>query len=770
MNELKHTIVHHRHVSSIVTIDTTDAPFNEEAETYAICNGLSNQILGHASILANAIDRGISVRMPNAYIFNGAQTINKEGKMEDIAPNVHNSIPIERVFNIKHLRKLLWSRNEGTNIQIVPIDGKATCDGWLDRLRTPNPDTLRLILNNFGASELVNETIEDIVNNVMKKIGTEADYKNGVCVHHRDGKDWHDHCNSWENERNGHNCREREGRSLGSLVKSRILDDSKLQTKLLFYVGDHEPPKDLATDYGFTVFSRSDFGITEEKEIVEKFLGIKVDYSSDRNEYRTLYRDIFAVIDFFICAKMKSFVGNSVSTFSALQISKRNGYASWYNSRFIPLSDFAPFSVPIVYTYTEGSDVKGKIMLQASIMSVRKRLGDHQPIHILYHGDKKAKTGRQYKDCDFVQWLKHRNVVLHSHDPKWIYMVEQYRLREGDPLKSHLFAHAGNFIGTWQRIDIPDFLECEYVLYLDADTVVHKPFSMADFTSMITDTIAFAIEEENSEIPWNAGVALMNVPHMRETKKYFFQYMRRVMYSNGKKEFPTVADQGAYVGFYHLDKLQTKFNVKPYYNHYDKDMKILHFQGPKPNEILEYLAGKQPTPLMGQIFEKMDKQHGTNNLCFSIKTWSDALVEEPHLVREYCESAFSDDLVMMATCNQILISSPKLQTGECQKEIERIMAASEGVTKEELLLSKRMHEEKASKLDDSCASLSKLEDSVPPFPTSYVLMLVSMNVLTAVMLRLKWMQCNKGGQEYLSKKKGMSQMRKNSPSLFLKEL
>ena len=76
----------------------------------------------------------------------------------------------------------------------------------------------------------------------------------------------------------------------------------------------------------------------------------------------------------------------------------------------------------------------------------------------------------------------------------------------GDPNTSHLFAHAGNYLGTWQRIDIPNFIESEYMLYLDADTVVTEAFTSGDFGLDITANIAFSIEGEDvrNKIPWTS--------------------------------------------------------------------------------------------------------------------------------------------------------------------------------------------------------------------------------------------------------------------------
>ena len=176
----------------------------------------------------------------------------------------------------------------------------------------------------------------------------------------------------------------------------------------------------------------------------------------------TSNRDLYALVDFFVCASIPYFIGNSVSTFSALQIAIRNNEKSyWYNSQSIPLSTMIQgYSIPIVYTYTEHSKVSGKFLLQGSITSVRRHMPSN-PIHILYDGN---------TDIEFLQWLQEKRVTIHYHNPTWRDPIEQMRLN-GNSKKSNLFLHPGNYFGTWQRIDIPLFIKSEYCLLLDADTI-----------------------------------------------------------------------------------------------------------------------------------------------------------------------------------------------------------------------------------------------------------------------------------------------------------
>lgn len=151
--------------------------------------------------------------------------------------------------------------------------------------------------------------------------------------------------------------------------------------------------------------------------------------------------------------------------------------------------------------------------------------------------------------------------------------------RNGDERKSHLFKHFGNYLGTWQRIDIPKFINAEFALLLDCDTIVMAPFTFADFTKKMTKSIALSAEmEEDAEQPWNAGVLLMNLPYLRETYDGFLEFIkshrenepyvikyRESWFFTTYVEAPS--DQGAYLSYYadSLEFLSTDFNDKPYY-------------------------------------------------------------------------------------------------------------------------------------------------------------------------------------------------------------
>ena len=272
-------------------------------------------------------------------------------------------------------------------------------------------------------------------------------YENGICLHRQD---LHDHCRQWENIKDGiwiGFCLEQDGKSLENLLKNRLIRKGNAATKNLFlyYVGDHKPPVSELSDIGFNkVVTHEDIlGETGEMAFMREILGDNMDENLSRAEYKTKYRDLWAMFDYFTCLQIKRFVGNSVSTWSALQIAARNGYEIWNNSQSIPLAAITPkFPIPIVYTDTELSQPMGKTLLKISIISVREHMGETQQIHILYNG---------HKDHKFIKWIKEKHVVLHKQYPDWKELIEKHRLK-GDQNSSHLFAHAGNYLGRGNEL------------------------------------------------------------------------------------------------------------------------------------------------------------------------------------------------------------------------------------------------------------------------------------------------------------------------------
>ena len=481
----------------------------------------------------------------------------------------------------------------------------------------------------------------------------------------------------------------------------------------------------------------------------QRILSTKYGFSSQLDLQRDA-RDFFALLDFYVCRTLPRFVGNSVSTFSAIQIALRQpssssslvvdqpqpsdpnrlpssssreglkstdvapapstqtrtltpGAAYWYNSQSIPLSQFwKTYEIPIVYTYTEESMASGKHFLQASIASVRHHM-PHTPIHILYHGQ---------ADIEFRNWLQQtpNHVILHTHNPTWAADIEEMRLH-GDVQRSHLFLHAGNYLGTWQRIDIPLFVDAEYALLLDSDTIVQKPLSLRDFGLYMTHGLAMSSELKYPEQkPANAGIMLMNIPFLRETHSAFIKYIVEHKSTGGQfRHHPSPSDQGAYLTFYgdRTRFLPYKFNMKPYFPlqsspsregdpsppppklykfnmkphiplpsppsrkgdpsppppHKLQNMKIVHFHGPKPHEYIAYIAFGKNCPEASNFLCTRGWAQAPSSLCHALSIFAQASLSVTHSTiamgtpsskMGYCQASFPANPLHAQTCQKIL--------------------------------------------------------------------------------------------------------------------
>lgn len=613
---------------------------------YNVCNGLSNQLLLHASGIARAIESQSSVvQVPDYFIVNGEQTSD-----EQVSPTNKNSVPLSRAFDIELLQRRV--QELGIRIELIRWDEEKdsaghgttmvtnnstqsviTCER-LSSLAGANPELILKVIQAFQPSS----TIRTLTKTIMASLA-ERGLDQGVCFHHRNGQDWHDHCERWGNAslEDGiyrGNCKAvNNNRSLVQLLEDRALTSPD---RWVYYCGDHEVPTELKVQTNYTILSKDQFMSEQNKQAVQAIKpGSNV-------------RDIWALMDYSICGSLPFFVGNSVSTFTALQIASRQQEGSyWYNSQNIPLGDvWDIYQIPVVYSYTELSDPKGKYMLQASISSLRQHM-PHNKISILYHGK---------QDVSFQQWLRNRNVTVFEHDPEWKQEIDKMRVN-GNANSSHLFLHAGNYFGTWQRIDIPKFIETEYCLLLDADTVIMQPFTLKDFGLNLTQSIGMSAERHRHHKGnlLNAGVTLMNVPHMRATYDEFLKFIMEHV-NHPAYHHPAPSDQGAYLEFYEatVQQISNFWNWKSYWgvkvkNNMFRKIKIVHFHGIKPHDFVKKLLGYPCDNALADLCPKFK----LNIFRVMVNRFLLAAASIPEFNRGYCEASFntSED---QSRCSSIL--------------------------------------------------------------------------------------------------------------------
>lgn len=656
------------------------------ANTYTVCNGLSNQLLGHAAYVANLIKSGKKVAIPDAFIVNGVQSEkNEDGQtLNNIIPTKENSVPLTSIIEGNTLLSKI--RQLGGEACFVPYDLVVATNeeqkkdmkcSWLEQLRLSDDDIALSLLESMKPSNPLQDIVNSVISNIEHK-SPDSKVSDGVCLHHRDGPDWHKHCSIWK----GNNCMNAENMAIEDLVKYRLPD--AYPKKWMYYVGDATPSPTLVEAVkektNLQLFYRDEDELADNDEI-----GKLVGYKEPSVE---THRDIYAAVDFFVCKSLSSFIGNSVSTFSAAQTALRRGSnSSWYNSRSIPLlADFLKVGViPVVYTYTEQSQAMGKVLLKTSITSVRRTFGLNIDINVIYHGT---------EDKMFLKWLEERHVIVHIHEPKWLGMLHDM-VSHADEKSSHLYAHIGNYIGTWQRIDIPLFIDAEYIIFLDSDTVVRNKFDLSDFGKEITPGIAFSKEHpENVELPTNAGVAIMNVPKLRETHTKFLEFIQE--HAAKKQDFVLgPSDQGAYLDFYgsyetgsgtgvirrkhgvskYVKYLDAIFNVKPYYKKKETfdNRKIIHYHGLKPHDIIKALMGYHLdnfAPAVRFLYPTMF-DGVVQPLCLTLRDFAISVVEEEDNLEQFCHLGFPSIAKDEIACKSFLEKLSQEETGfDCEGLME----------------------------------------------------------------------------------------------------
>uniref|UniRef100_A0A6U2CS89 Hexosyltransferase n=1 Tax=Chlamydomonas euryale TaxID=1486919 RepID=A0A6U2CS89_9CHLO len=302
-------------------------------------------------------------------------------------------------------------------------------------------------------------------------------------------------------------------------------------------------------------------------------------------------REFQAAVSYALGIDSQRFIGNSVSTFSALMIMERrmlDKWAAYYNGGNIPLTGFLQGMVKLPWVFTHNNQSwEYDYMVKAAVLSANK-IGTLQP-HCIFKGS---------NESDIAVWLVNNGVGLIDHTPYWTSKFqEKYRLSHAQKNldASHLFADVSSMLGTFARLDIPvikELYQYTYILYTDTDVFFQLPFTLDTFGLPLPPSLAMAYERPEA-FPYNAGVLLMNLPVMRKDHQDIIDTMLFSSQNNGFHygRFGP-GDQGVLNMFYEEDLKQhvlpEAFNAK-IYKPLVKHVYIVHFQGPKPDDILDYL-------------------------------------------------------------------------------------------------------------------------------------------------------------------------------------
>lgn len=188
---------------------------------------------------------------------------------------------------------------------------------------------------------------------------------------------------------------------------------------------------------------------------------------------------------------------------------------------------------------------------------------------------------------EFTSWLRKQNVPYYKwRVPFFNEIKEKYTGK-----RSFDFC-----AGTYLRIEIPNVFDFygikeDYILFIDVDTLILDTIDLTD----IKPKCFAGPPDWNISIwsPVSTGVMLINVKNLKDEYKYLVEHL---INNNFDFDYAGVGpcSQGAWNTYFkdRWEKLDPDYDWKPWWG-FNPKAKIVHFSGPKPNEIEIILSGKR---------------------------------------------------------------------------------------------------------------------------------------------------------------------------------
>lgn len=341
-------------------------------------------------------------------------------------------------------------------------------------------------------------------------------------------------------------------------------------------------------------------------------------------------REWFAFIDYEICREARHFIGNSVSTFSAmleLNRLKNNHDTFHYNTGNIPLEEMLPIRrtaeaagqqsarLKWIFSIFIGNGSKDSYLAMAKVAVTSAQHRTSLDPFCIFNVAPDASESVKGVAANFLEWLQSRGVTIIYHKPRWAYKITE-TVESGKAAQnikySPLYKDAAMMIATFTRFDIPvlGFTD-DYVLYADVDVMFVSDINLASFDALPKYMLCGTESQKEGTLDIskknfyaNAGIILYNMRFMRSSHEEFINFafsddsMERGLHYG--KFGP--GDQGAYNQFY--DGLMTvvasaPFNYKPYWEDTMEasHVSIVHWHGPKAADYDAYLTDCKKTVL-----------------------------------------------------------------------------------------------------------------------------------------------------------------------------
>lgn len=152
--------------------------------------------------------------------------------------------------------------------------------------------------------------------------------------------------------------------------------------------------------------------------------------------------------------------------------------------------------------------------------------------------------------------------------------------------------------GAWQRLLIPQVckkldITDSHVLYTDTDVIfmpnIEKPIDLN------IDKFACALERGKLTAQFNTGVMIINVAYLESIYEPLIGFAKNKFKKTGDFSCGGAFDQGALNAFVGKNQITIldhhEWNFAPYMHGDYKNSRIIHFHGPKAEDINFYLKG-----------------------------------------------------------------------------------------------------------------------------------------------------------------------------------
>ena len=622
---------------------------------FEVCEGLTNQRIAliHGLLIAYVTDR-VAV-LPNIDILN-LNNINNSTNLTQISDQYSLSKLYDLNYLIDsmmgHIKIIYLDKYFPTgNIKILKnmIGARSSIIDW----KNYNADHLEIgcAFDSIDVSKVAgkfwridsalrfNNIIMKLAQNLLLKIGGDTGY---TALHFKIEDEWLENCEKWEKGDGTKNSKNRDNCMTYTDVIGNVFKTQRIPTYRPLYIAG-----------GFTrefIESSPLF-----KDLLSRYTIVTKDTYFSKTEldaHMVDGRESWSAIDAIICEKATLFVGNSVSTFSALIELRRlqhNEPVFHYNAGNIPLANMVPIQHHAVELTANGVDKQNRLKwIFALILSDEKksRFIDMAKVAIASAVENTSLDpvcllniapsveGTQWV-TDVVAWMEAAGVSVIKHTPEFAPKIKQAFENGKASLKgsSPLYEDYYSMLGTYLRLDIPilGFVD-DYVLYTDVDVYFDVDITIDDFEYMPKYLMMGFDSYEQDHTIGNAGVTLFNVQGMRRTyEKLISNIFSDMNIETGLSYGANKGDKGA-MNLMYSDIMYPYpknvvdpelFNWRPYWSiPTDSKTSIIHFHGPKPDDYMNhFLNPEQDIEVYKALFTECDRVRGSCKLW--VRKWFD---------------------------------------------------------------------------------------------------------------------------------------------------